>query len=408
MTYQETVNYLFTQLPMYQREGKAAYKADLSNTLELCARLDNPERWFKSVHVAGTNGKGSTSHFIASILQEAGYKVGLYTSPHLIDFRERIRINGKTIPEQSVIDFVADKSDLLKDIQPSFFEWTVGLAFHYFSSQEVDIAIIETGLGGRLDSTNVITPLLSVITNIGLDHTQFLGETMPLVAAEKAGIIKEGIPIVIGETQEEVSSVFKDRAKLLDSPIVFADQQTESISLAGLVSYQKKNAQTAFVAVKELRAFGFEVSNNHLVKGMERMPQNTGLRGRWEIISSKPLTIADTAHNKEGLAYTMNELMAIESNTVRIVFGLVEDKNTAAVLNVLPKNAHYYLCEPSIQRAKPVKDLTVLFSSQNYSTKSFSSVKEAYQMALSDSQEDDVLYIGGSTFVVADLLNFLK
>ncbi|MGB0391964.1 MAG: bifunctional folylpolyglutamate synthase/dihydrofolate synthase [Salibacteraceae bacterium] len=407
MTYQETVEYLFKQLPMYQREGKAAYKADLSNTIKLCKKLGNPERWFKSVHVAGTNGKGSTSHFMASILQEAGYKVGLYTSPHLVDFRERIRINGKCIPEQTVIDFVAQKSGLLKDVQPSFFEWTVGLAFHYFAEQEVDVAIIETGLGGRLDSTNVLNPLISVITNIGLDHTQFLGETLQLVAAEKAGIIKEGTPVVIGETQNEVKVIFEEKAKASDSSLVYADQQPETISLGGLVSYQKKNAQTAIVSVRELRAIGFEVSNNHLVTGIEKMVANTGLRGRWEVIQQKPLVIADTAHNTEGLAYTMQELEVLQKANCRIVFGMVDDKNANDIIELLPPNAHFYLCKPSIQRAKPVGELEALFESKKINKKKFSTVKEAFEMALSDSQEDDVIYVGGSTFVVADLLNFL-
>lgn len=408
MTYEETVDYLYKQLPMYQRQGKAAYKADLSNTIELCQRLGNPERWFKSVHVAGTNGKGSTSHFIASILQESGYKVGLYTSPHLVDFRERIRINGNPIPEQYVIDFVEEKGDLLSEIQPSFFEWTVGLAFSYFSEQDVDIAIIETGLGGRLDSTNVITPLVSVITNIGLDHTQFLGETLPKVASEKAGIIKEGIPVVIGETQDEVKYVFEEKAKECHSQIVFGDSQPEVISLSGMVSYQKRNAQTATVAVKELRAVGFEISNNNLVLGIERMVQNTGLRGRWETLKQKPLVIADTAHNREGLSHTMAELKKYDARKIRIVFGMVEDKNAETVLELLPQSAEYYLCQPSIPRAKPIEKLDSLFEKNNFFKKSFSSVLEAYQSALSDSQEDDVIYVGGSTFVVADLLNFIE
>ena len=407
MTYQETLDYLFTQLPMYQRQGKAAYKADLSNTISLCEKLGNPERWFKSVHVAGTNGKGSTSHFVASILQEAGYKVGLYTSPHLVDFRERIRVNGNVIPKQKVVDFVADKSELLSDIQPSFFEWTVGLAFHYFEEQEVDIAIIETGLGGRLDSTNVITPLLSIITNIGLDHTQFLGDTLPLVAAEKAGIIKPTVPVVIGETQPEIESIFIDKAKELESSILFADQQAETIALPNLVTYQKKNTQTAIVSVKELRAYGFEVSNNHIVLGIENMVRNTGLRGRWDVLGNKPFIVADTAHNKEGLTYTMNSLQDLKYDTLRIVFGMVNDKNTTSVLQLLPKNAIYYLCEPSIERAKPINELEELFVKANFYSKTFSGVEDAVTAAISDSHEDDVIYIGGSTFVVADALNKL-
>ena len=343
MTYQETVNYLFSQLPMYQRQGKAAYKADLSNTLALCKSLGNPEKQFKSIHIAGTNGKGSTSHYIASILQEAGYKVGLYTSPHLIDFRERVRINGKMIPEQKVVDFVESKSDLLSEISPSFFEWTVGLAFSYFAEEQVDIAVIETGLGGRLDSTNVIKPLVSVITNIGLDHTQFLGDTLQSVATEKAGIIKEGVPVVIGETQEEVQSIFEAKAEAYNSEIVFADQQSEIIDLPNLISYKKKNVQTAVIATKELRAYGFEISNNHLVSGVELMAKNTGLRGRWEVIQQNPMVIADTAHNKEGLAYTMNHLQQVAKGKMRVVFGMVNDKNADSVMELLPDEAEYYL-----------------------------------------------------------------
>lgn len=344
---------------------------------------------------------------MASILQEAGYKVGLYTSPHLVDFRERIRVNGNVIPKQKVVDFVADKSELLSDIQPSFFEWTVGLAFYYFEEQEVDIAIIETGLGGRLDSTNVITPLLSIITNIGLDHTQFLGDTLPLVAAEKAGIIKPTVPVVIGETQPEIESIFIDKAKELESSILFADQQAETIALPNLVTYQKKNTQTAIVSVKELRAYGFEVSNNHIVLGIENMVRNTGLRGRWDVLGNKPFIVADTAHNKEGLTYTMNSLQDLKYDTLRIVFGMVNDKNTTSVLQLLPKNAIYYLCEPSIERAKPINELEELFVKANFYSKTFSGVEDAVTAAISDSQEDDVIYIGGSTFVVADALNKL-
>ena len=408
MTYQETVDYLFSQLPMYQRQGKAAYKADLSNTLAICKKLGNPEKQFKSIHIAGTNGKGSTSHFIASVLQEAGYKVGLYTSPHLLDFRERIKVNGKMISEDYVVSFVADKSGLLAEIRPSFFEWTVGLAFDYFANQEVDIVVIETGLGGRLDSTNVITPLVSVITNIGLDHTQFLGDTIIKIANEKAGIIKKEIPVVIGETQTETQELFISKAGEQNSEIIFADQQSETIALAGLVSYQKKNAQTAVVAVKELRAYGFDVSNNDLVKGIESMVRNTGLRGRWEILGTKPTIIADTAHNREGLTYTMNQLGLLDANVIRIVFGMVNDKNISTVLELLPQNANYYLCEPSIERAMPVDELTDLFAENNFSKKSFKNVQLAIKAAIADSQEDDVIYIGGSTFVVADALYFFK
>ncbi len=404
MTYQETIDFLFSQLPMYQRKGKAAYKADLLNTIALCERLGNPENKIKTIHIAGTNGKGSTAHFIASILQESGYKVGLYTSPHLLDFRERIRINGKMISEEFVVNFLETKHPELQNIEPSFFEWTVGLAFSYFEEVKVDIAVIETGLGGRLDSTNVINPLVSVITNIGLDHTQFLGDTLDKVAVEKAGIIKASTPVVIGETQSGIAQIFSDRAESLGSEIIFADQQSEFIASTHLVNYQKKNAQTAAVSVKQLRAFGFEVSNNDLVKGIEQMTRNTGLRGRWEILQHKPLVIADTAHNKEGLIYTMEQVASTAYNKLRMVFGMVNDKDTESILELLPTGAEYYLCEPSIERAMPLKKLEEIFQKRNLLIKVFPSVMEAKSAAISDSQEDDLVYIGGSTFVVADAL----
>ena len=404
MTYTETISYLFRQLPMYQREGKAAYKADLSNTLSICKLLNNPEDGFKSIHIAGTNGKGSTSHFIASILQEAGYNVGLYTSPHLLDFRERIKINGKMIPEQEVVDFVENNKEIFTEVNPSFFEWTVGLAFSYFANQNVDIAVIETGLGGRLDSTNVISPLVSVITNIGLDHTQFLGESLDLVAIEKGGIIKKDTPVVIGETQSEIAFVFENLANNLNAPLKYADKEPEAIALNGLVKYQMKNAQTAIVSVKELRAFGFEVSNNNVVRGIDFMSKNTGLRGRWEIVGNKPLIIVDTAHNKEGLSYTMSQLADIDYRQLRIVFGMVNDKSVEKVINLLPPGAKYYLCQPSIERALKVGELEDVFNENNFFSKKFENVEEAVTAAVADSQVDDVVYIGGSTFVVADAL----
>ena len=406
MTYSETITYLFSQLPMYQREGKAAYKADLSNTLAICKALSNPEDGFKSIHIAGTNGKGSTSHFIASILQEAGYKVGLYTSPHLLDFRERIKINGQMIPEEEVIDFVEDKKDLLTEIQPSFFEWTVGLAFSYFANKNVDIAVIETGLGGRLDSTNVISPLVSVITNIGLDHTQFLGDSLDLVAIEKGGIIKKDTPVIIGESQPEVSFIFENLSNNLNAPLKFADHEPEVIALNGLVNYQKKNAQTAIVSVKELRAFGFDVSNNNVIRGIDFMVKNTGLRGRWEVLGQKPLVVADTAHNKEGLSYTINQIKELDYGKLRIVFGMVNDKNINPIIDLLPLDATYYLCQPSIERAMLVEKLQSSFDNKKIITKKYDTVEDAVNAAITDSQEDDVIYIGGSTFVVADALKF--
>ena len=404
MNYSETLEYLFTQLPMYQRTGQAAYKADLSNTIKICTLLGNPENKFKSIHIAGTNGKGSTSHFIASILQESGYKVGLYTSPHLVDFRERIKINGEMIYEDYVVDFVQRNLKIFDEVQPSFFEWTVGLAFEYFAQKKVDIAVIETGLGGRLDSTNVITPLLSVITNIGLDHTQFLGNTLQLVAREKAGIIKLEIPVIIGETQEEVSHVFLDKARESNSKILFADQQSKILDVSDFVNYQQKNIQTATQAILLLSPYNFEITSDNIRKGIYNMTGNTGLRGRWEILQQNPLVVADTAHNKEGLTYTMQQIKRQSFNNLRIVFGMVNDKSPQGILELLPKDAQYYLCQPSIQRAMEVEELKEFFDSNAFKSKVFSSVKEALNAAVTDSQADDIVYVGGSTFVVADAL----
>ncbi len=404
MNYSETLEYLFTQLPMYQRTGQAAYKADLSNTIKICTLLGNPENKFRSIHIAGTNGKGSTSHFIASILQESGYRVGLYTSPHLLDFRERIKINGEMISEDYVVDFVQRNLKIFDEVQPSFFEWTVGLAFEYFAQKKVDLAVIETGLGGRLDSTNVITPLLSVITNIGLDHTQFLGNTLQLVAREKAGIIKPEIPVIIGETQEEVSHVFLDKARESNSKILFADQQPKILDVSDFVNYQQKNIQTATQAILLLSPYNFEITSDNIRKGIYNMTGNTGLRGRWEILQQNPLVVADTAHNKEGLTYTMQQIKRQSFNNLRIVFGMVNDKSPQGILELLPKDAQYYLCQPSIQRAMEVEELKEFFDSNAFKSKVFSSVKEALNAAVTDSQADDMVYVGGSTFVVADAL----
>jgi dihydrofolate synthase/folylpolyglutamate synthase len=389
---------------MYQRQGKAAYKADLSNTLRICEILQNPEAKFPSIHVAGTNGKGSTSHFLASILQEAGYKVGLYTSPHLIDFRERIKINGHMISEEYVVDFVDRYFHKMEDIRPSFFEWTVGLAFTYFAESEVDIAVIETGLGGRLDSTNVITPILSVITNIGLDHTQFLGNTLPEIASEKAGIIKLGVPVVIGETQLKTEDVFRKKASEMKSPIVFADQLHRVIDGSHLIGYQQKNIQTVAHCIPIIMDSGFVIGMEDIQNGVGRMVANTGLRGRWEKLGDRPLVIADTGHNREGLTYTMEQLRTMSYAHLRIVFGMVNDKDPSGVLEILPQEATYYLCQPSIERAMPIDELEKWFLESSFTTKKFPSVEMARDAAIADSQGDDVVFIGGSTFVVADAL----
>lgn len=402
MTYQETVAFLFEQLPMYQREGKAAYKADLANTWALMDAIGHPEKGFKSIHIAGTNGKGSTANFMASALQEAGYTVGLYTSPHLVDFRERVRINGEKVSEDYVVDFVARYKESVAEIHPSFFEWTVGLAFSYFSEMGVDVAVIEVGLGGRLDSTNVIQPLVSVITNIGLDHTQYLGDTLPKIAAEKAGIMKPHVPVVIGETQEAIVAVFEQTAAANHAPITFADQQPSFIDYSALVAYQQKNAQTVWVTLQVLAAQGFRVSSEAFLAGIHSVSKNTGFMGRWQVLQQGPKVVADTGHNVAGLTYTMAQLSKERYAQLRIVFGMVNDKSVAEVVALLPQDAHYYLCQPAIARALPVEELSTYFSS--HQKKIFRSVPEALSAALADSQKDDFVYIGGSTFVVADIL----
>ena len=324
MTYQETVDWMFSQLPMYQRQGKAAFKKDLTNIIAFCDVLKNPEEKFVSIHVGGTNGKGSTSHIISSILQEAGYKVGLYTSPHLKNFTERIRINGEEISEKYVADFITKNTLFLKKQQLSFFEMTVGLAFDYFASQKVDIAIVEVGLGGRLDSTNIISPEVSVITNIGYDHTQFLGDTLPEIAFEKAGIIKKNTPIVIGEKQKEVADVFFKKALEMDATISFASDKKYDVETDLLGDYQKKNGTTAIHAIKALK--GFTVSDNQLHKGLLNVVKNTNLKGRWQILQVAPRVICDTAHNKEGLYYVMHQLASLPAKKLHIVLGVVTDK----------------------------------------------------------------------------------
>ena len=405
MNYQQTLDYLFTQLPMYQRVGNAAYKSDLKNTIELCEILSNPQHQFKSVHVAGTNGKGSTSHMIASILQDAGYKVGLYTSPHLKDFRERIKINGEMISEIDVIDFVSQHKTQFERINLSFFEWTVGLAFDYFANKKVDIAVIETGLGGRLDSTNVITPEIAVITNIGLDHTQFLGDTLQQIATEKAGIIKKNVPVIIGETQPEVLSVFIDKANELSAPITFADEEVKSIyssDLKGL--YQSKNINTAVKAIHELKKIGWNISPSNIKKGLNSVIENTGLLGRWQQLGENPKIICDTGHNEAGMVYIVKQLDQELYNKLHIVFGVVNDKTINNVLEMLPKDACYYFCEANIPRALCVDELFNLAKAKGLKGIKIKKVKEALEEAINRSSKDDLIFVGGSTFVVAEVL----
>ena len=405
MTYQDTLNWMFSQLPMYQRQGKTAFKKDLSNTLKLAEHLNNPENKFKSVHVAGTNGKGSTSHILASVLQEAGYKVGLYTSPHLKDFRERIKINGQEVSKHFVIGFIKRNKDFFEANKLSFFEMTVGMAFDYFAKQNIDIAVVEVGLGGRLDSTNIVIPEVSIITNIGLDHTQFLGDTLEAIAFEKGGIIKPNIPVVIGETQKETAPVFKSLAKSCDSEILFADQLVSEVYKSDLIgSYQSKNIKTVIQTVKQLQGKGFKISNKNLKQGLLKVVKNTGLLGRWQILKERPKVVCDTGHNREGLIYVMQQLSNETFESLHIVFGVVNDKDLRSILDLLPKKATYYFCKPNIPRGLDAEELQQTFSSYKLKGRAYKSVNEAYNSALNNARKDDFIYVGGSTFVVAEII----
>ncbi|SEO86276.1 dihydrofolate synthase / folylpolyglutamate synthase [Mucilaginibacter gossypiicola] len=436
MNYEQTIQYLYTQLPMFTRDGASAFKKDLTNTLELCRRLDNPQHKFKSVHVGGTNGKGSTSHMLAAILQTAGYKTGLYTSPHLKDFRERIRVNGQMISEQTVIDFVEDHKADFEEIAPSFFEMTVALAFDVFAKEKVDIAIIEVGLGGRLDSTNVITPLVSVITNIGWDHMNMLGNTLPLIAGEKAGIIKPGIPVVIGERQEEVAGVFIDKAAQLNSKIRFASEEwitekvkgerrkakgnTELLEIqiqsmdSGLKTYdlaldlpgtyQLKNIKTVLSAVDELREQGFDIADDHIQTALAQVKTLTGLHGRWETLSQNPLTICDTGHNPDGIEEVMKNIAAVKYNHLHMVIGMVNDKDTGKVLPMFPKEATYYFCKPDIPRGLDAETMKTQAQAHGLTGEAYPSVKEALLSAQKNAGNSDLVFVGGSTFVVAEVV----
>ena len=389
---------------MYQRQGPVAFKKDLTNSLAFSAHLNAPEKNFPTVHVAGTNGKGSTSHMIASVLQEAGLKVGLYTSPHLKDFRERIRINGAPISEQEVINFITDTKQFLEENELSFFEMTVGMAFSYFSDQKVDIAIIEVGLGGRLDSTNIILPLVSVITNIGLDHTQFLGEKRTEIAFEKAGIIKNNIPVVIGEKQDEVASVFEDIASKKNAPLYFADELvTENHFTDLLGDYQKINVKTAVQTIRLLNLKTFNISTEKIREGLLNITKNTGLRGRYQLLGSKPKVVCDTAHNAEGLTLVLTQLKNEKYHKLHIVIGVVNDKNLDQILNLFPKTASYYFCKPDIPRGLEAELLRAVAAKHELIGDIHESVMEAYKKALQTANKNDLVYIGGSTFVVAEL-----
>ena len=419
MNYQETLDYMFAQLPMYHRIGAAAYKADIQPTIDMMAALGNPERKFRSIHVAGTNGKGSVCHFLASILQEAGYKVGLYTSPHLVDFRERIRINGEMIPKKEVTAFVEEHRQLFADLQLSFFEMTVGMAFDYFAKEKVDIAVIEVGMGGRLDSTNVITPLLSVITNIGLDHTQFLGDTLEKIAAEKAGIIKEGVPVVIGETQPETKPVFERVASERHAPITFADQHHQVDDISRYTSeltgeYQKHNIATVLEAVEVLCGNSqFSIFNSQLQRGMARVVTNTHLHGRWQKIGDTPLTICETAHNEPGIRAMLQGIANTPHRNLHIVYGCVNDKDYTHILQLLNSalssihsSLTWYFTQPSVPRRLPVTDLQVAAEQVGIHGRAFNRVGEAIAVARQNAQTYDLVLVTGSIFLVADALSF--
>lgn len=424
MTYDETIEYLYNQLPVYQKVGGSAYKEGLDNSLALDMHFNHPHAKYKTIHVAGTNGKGSTSHLLASILQQAGYKVGLYTSPHLLDFRERIRVDGEKISQQYVVDFVENNREAYEPIQPSFFELTMMMAFQYFADMEVDIAVIEVGLGGRLDSTNIITPILSIITNISFDHMQFLGNTLEKIAVEKAGIIKKNIPVVIGEAEGEVRKVFEDTAERVGAPIVFAEDENiiqSSLKTASgwlfdtkyylhlkgeLSGYaQKKNAATVLCAIHLLQQKGYTIPSKAVYNGFAYVTQFTGLMGRWQIIQDlHPKIVCDTGHNLAGMKYIVEQLANEKYNTLHIVLGMVNDKDITSVLALLPKDAIYYFTKASIPRALNERQLQELGRKERLTGYSYPTVEEAIQAARDWASPNDFIFIGGSNFIVADAL----
>lgn len=444
MTYQETLDYLFNSLPMYHRIGQAAYKADITNTVRLMDHLHNPEHRFRTIHVAGTNGKGSVSHMLSSVLMQAGYKVGLYTSPHLVDFRERIRINGQMIPQQKVTEFVCLHRDFMQSLQLSFFEMTVGLAFDYFAAEQVDVAVVEVGMGGRLDSTNVITPDLCVITNIGFDHTQFLGDTLAKIAGEKAGIIKHSVPVVIGETHPETRPVFEAKAAAMEAPILFADdryiiveephrnlldntdllfhvsvQTRPSASLPSSFtdtlfrsplsgSYQLHNLATLFQALELLPQVGYQVSLENIRDGIARTIVDTGLHGRWEKMDTQPLTICETAHNADGIDAMLLKLSQMPYRHLHIVYGCVNDKDYRKILRMLPNlNTSYYYTQPSVPRALPVDQLVVAADELGMTGPHFPNVGQAIKAAREAADPDnDLVLVTGSIFLVADAVEY--
>ena len=428
MNYQETLNYLYNSTPVFEHVGAVAYKEGLQNTLALDKHFNHPHTNFKTIHIAGTNGKGSCSHSLASILQEAGYKVGLYTSPHLVDFRERIRVNGQCISKERVLKFVEDERKFFEPLHPSFFELTTALAFKYFDEQKVDIAIIEVGLGGRLDCTNIISPILSIITNISFDHTQFLGDTLAKIAAEKAGIIKKGVPVIIGEANEETSPVFQSKANEVNSDIVFAEDNAivtssspmadggrryyllNNSTLVGELSgdYQERNMNTILCACNILKQMNIIKNDDVIAKGLTNICKNTGLLGRWQTIQNNPTVVCDTGHNVGGWNYLAPQIKRQQCNQLRIVFGMVDDKDINSVMYLLPKNAIYYWTQAESKRAIKAERVAEIAIKHDLRGEIFDNVEVAYTKALQDSNKDDFVFVGGSSYIVADLLTFLS
>lgn len=428
MNYADTTNWMFNQLPMYQLVGATAYKADLHNTVELLNILDNPQNKFKTIHVAGTNGKGTTSHTLASIFQEHGFKTGLYTSPHLHDYRERIRINGAMIPEQNVIDFVAEHKGQMEKMQLSFFEMATGMAFDYFAKEKVDIAVVEVGMGGRLDCTNVIRPELSIITQISMDHMHFLGDTLEKIAGEKAGIIKANTPVVIGETQTEIEHVFKDKAGECNAPIHFADKifdcdkvhvesleyqefdiwknselYMEAVRYPLLGYYQKKNVTTIMCAIDILKD-RFNITKKEIADGLENVVRNTNLMGRWQIIGKCPLVIADTGHNAGGVKEIVAQLNDMNFNKLHFILGCVNDKDIDGILGLLPHYAEYYFCKADIPRGLDAGILAAKAFKAGLRGNVYESVQHAYNSAINNARPNDVVFVGGSNFTVAEII----
>lgn len=427
MTYQETINYLFISAPLFQNVGGDAYKEGLYNTYQLDEHFGHPHQRYKTIHVAGTNGKGSCSHTLASILQASGLKVGLFTSPHLVDFRERIRVNGQMVSEEYVIDFVEQHRSFFEPLHPSFFELTTAMAFKYFAEQDVDVAVIEVGLGGRLDCTNIISPEVCVITNISFDHVAFLGNTLAKIAGEKAGIIKRDTPVVIGETVKETRPVFEAKATNMNAPIYFAEKEKEVLkhrfNAKGGITYQtakygkvigelggycqQKNASTILCAISRLKERGFRISDENIREGFAHVCEMTGLMGRWQILNAAPKVVCDTGHNVGGFRWITKQLNKVHA-PMRIVFGMVNDKDISGVLSMMPKHATYYFCQASVKRALPHEDIKQKAKAYGLEGNSYPTVAQAYKAALADAQAEDFIYVGGSSFVVADLLSGKK